>query len=73
MIKVERETSKLSTCQMKQTILHAAIDQLDRQILKSSENKTTDMTPEKTINDFSHTRVVYQILQRVLLNSKMIT
>ena len=58
---------------MRQTILHTAIDQLDRQILKSSENKTTDMTPEKTINDFSHTRVVYQILQRVLLNSKMIT
>lgn len=47
MIKVERETSKLSTCQMRQTILHTAIDQLDRQILKSSENKTTDMTPEK--------------------------
>lgn len=32
---------------MKQTTLHTAIDQLDRQILKSSENKTTDMTLEK--------------------------
>lgn len=75
MIKVERETSKLSTCQMKQTILHTAIDQLDRQILKSSENKTYryDTREDMTINVFSHTRVVYQILQRVLLNSKMIT